>query len=467
MTLHEYIASLRRSWWIILLLAAIGAGAGFGYATVQPKVYRAQADVVIIPARGASTSELVQGSNYVQNLVQTYALVATSPTVLEPVVDRLGLDSTPRALATSVSVQAPLNTQVLEIGVTSRDADTAAAVANAIGSQLAVAVRDLSPQFDDAQPAVRIETITPATPPNAPISPNVRLLTLLGGLAGLVAGVVYALLRRLLATRLSSHVDIAAVSDIAVLGDVYTTGSSRSLPGVIRTDATSAVAESVRSFVAGLRFANVDGAKKVLLFTSSHSGDGKSSMSIATALILAEQGNSVLLIDADLRRASIATLSQLEGSVGLTSILLGETTMDVAVQPLGNDGAQVLTSGVLPPNPGQILTSELLRGVIAEAREQYDFVIVDTPPVLAVSDPLWLAPLVDGIVIVVRSRVTKRDALRRTLLALESSPTPVLGLVLNDVRRTQSSAYYEDQAGRSARLKRKDPTSVRENVSRR
>ena len=163
----------------------------------------------------------------------------------------------------------------------------------------------------------------------------------------------------------------------------------------------------------------------------------------------------MLLIDADLRRASSARLTQLEGAVGLTSVLLGETDLDVAVQPLGDDDALVLTAGTLPPNPGQFLSSDQMKSLLVNVRDEYDFVIIDSPPVLAVSDPLWLAPIVDGIVVVVRARSTKRDALRRTLAALESSRTEVGGIVLNDVRRAQSSPYYESDSRREGRRRSK------------
>ncbi len=447
-SLRDYLYSLRKNWALIVALTLLGALAGYAYASLQPSVYRAQSEVIIIPARGDNTSELVQGSNYVQNLVQTYAVVAISPRVLGPVVEMLNLPDSPKSLAGMVSVDAPLDTQVLVISVLGEDRVKVAAIANEVATQLANAVESLSPQNADDQPAVRIETITPATAPTFPVEPNVRLLTIIGAIIGAIIAIGFAVLRATLATKLASHSDISAVTDLPILGDVYQTSGSRSLPATLRHDPTSAVAESVRSLAAGMRFANVDGKKKVFLFTSSNSGDGKSSVSVATALILAEQGNSVLLIDADLRRASIARLTGLEGAVGLTTILLDETTIDAALQPLSDGGADVLTSGALPPNPGQLLSSDRMKEVLNRVRDRYDYVIMDSPPVLAVSDPLWLAPMVDGIVVVVRARTTKRDSLKRTLLALEPSRTEVLGIVVNEVKRPQSDSYYETDARR-------------------
>lgn len=442
MTLREYFLSLRKNWLVIGALTVIGALAGYAYAQLQPELFRSEATVIVIPARGDNTSELVQGSNYVQNLVQTYAVVATSPTVLNPVIEELGLDTSPSALAATITVQSPLNTVVLEIAVVSRDPQLASNVADAVAKELASAVRELSPQNADDQPAVRMETISPSKVPQFPISPNVRLLTIMGAVAGLLAGIVFALLRRLLATRLTNPADISSLTDTPILGTVSQTASGKSLPAVILADATGSAAESVRSIVANLRFANVDGETKVLLITSGMSGEGKSSIGVSIAQIMAEQGAKVLLVDADLRRASVASYTQLEGSVGLTTVLLGDVTIGEAIQPWGNEGLDILTSGGLPPNPGQLLTSDHLREFVQSVRSTYDYVIFDTAPVLAVSDPLLLAPEVDGIVLVARSRATKRDMLLRTIAALETTRVPILGVVLNGMKRVKNSSPY-------------------------
>jgi capsular exopolysaccharide synthesis family protein len=441
-TLREYLLSLRKNWLVILTLTILGGLAGYGYAQLQPEIYKSQSTVMVIPARGDSTTELVQGSNYVESLVQTYAVVATSPAVLNPVIQDLGLETSPQSLAGTITVESPLNTVVLDISVVSEDPELAKSVADAVATELAASVGQLSPQNAQEQPAVRIETIAPAKVAQSPVSPNVGTMTIGGALVGLAAGIAFALLRRLLATRLTGSTDIAALTDTAVLGEVAKSAQNRPLALTVRADPTGSAAESIRSIVANLRFANVDAQTKVLLITSGMSGEGKSSVALAVAQIMAEQGARVLLVDADLRRASIADYTQLEGTVGLTTVLLGDVTVREAVQPWGNDGLDILTSGILPPNPGQLLTSDHLRQFVQSVRDAYDCVIIDSPPVLAVSDPLWLAPVADGIVVVTRSRVTKRDTLLRTVAALETTRVPILGIVLNGVKRVKNNSPY-------------------------
>lgn len=443
MTLHDYFSALRKRWVLLLLLALMGGAIGYGYGALQPDTYRAQASVVVVPARGDSTSELVQGSNYVQGLVATYTVVATSPVVLDRVIDSLDLNTNSRTLAGSVTVDSPLDTAVLRIAVSGEDPALITQVANSIAKELAAAVEELSPQTATSNPAVRVELISPATQPRGPIAPNVRLLAAVGALAGFAIAIVIAILRQALTTRIVTRADVAEITDIPLLGQVQFNGAGVPLPVAVRDASSGSAAEAVRAVAAALRFANVDGEAKVVLVTSPEAGDGKSSLALALAVIAAEQDQRVLLIDADLRRGTVADITGYEGAVGLTTVLLGDVTMEEAVEPWGTSGLRVLTNGATPPNPGQLLASSHLRQLLSEARAAYDLVVVDSPPVLAVSDALWLAPSVEGIIVVARSRRTKREALGRTITALETTRTRILGIVLNDVKKVATSPYYE------------------------
>jgi capsular exopolysaccharide synthesis family protein len=144
----------------------------------------------------------------------------------------------------------------------------------------------------------------------------------------------------------------------------------------------------MRQVSASLKFVDVDKNRRVILVTSCSAQEGKSSVGLGLALTLAEGGRSVLFIEADLRRPSTARYTQLEGSVGLTTVLIGDIELEEAVQQWGRPGLDILTAGAQPPNPGQLLSSGELHRVVDEAREKYDYVILDTAPVLSVSDAL-------------------------------------------------------------------------------
>ncbi|WP_406247011.1 polysaccharide biosynthesis tyrosine autokinase [Microbacterium sp. M] len=454
MTLHDYLTALRKHWIVVVLLAAIGAAAGFGYSQFLPDQYRAQASVIVIPVRGDNTSELVQGSNYVQNLVQTYTVLATSPAVLDPVIEELEIAETPTRLANRVDVSAPLNTVVIEIGVTDATPDGAQSTADAIAAELAVAVGEFSPTGSDDRPAVRIETIAPAQLPRNPVAPNTRMNTIIGGAVGLACGVVTALLLRRFGSRLTSRTDIAEATEQPLLGEVLEAPGGRELASTILARPDSRVAESLRQLAASLKFLEVDDQRRVILMTSAASSEGKSSVSLALALTLAEVGHRVLYLEADLRRPTAARYTQLEGSVGLTTVLIGDSTLEDAVQEWGHPNLRVLTSGVLPPNPGELVASGQLHAIIRQAREDYEYVIVDTAPVLSVSDALWLAPEVDSVLFVVRAGATKRESLQSALTALGSTHQSHLGIVLNGVRKSDKSPYYAQDEQRTRRAAR-------------
>lgn len=437
MTLHEYATALLKHWLVIILLAALGAGAGYGASQLMDERFRAETTVMIIPARGDSTSELVQGSNYVQSLVETYTVLARSPVVLDPVIAELELDETAARLASRMDVDAPLDTVVIEIGVSDASGAAAAEIADAIAAEFAIAVAESSPDGSDGQPAVRVSVIAPARTPLAAFAPNTRMNTVVGGGAGLVLGVVAALALRRFGSRVSDVADLQATTETPVLGEIGRAGSG-GVVEAIREHPSGRVAESVRQTAAALKFVDMDAEHAVLIVSSADAGEGKSSTSLGLALTLAEVGSRVLLIEADLRRPSIATMTGLEGAVGLTSVLVGDVSLDDAVQAWGSQRLHVLPSGPKPPDPGRMLTSSRLRGLLERARDAYDLVIIDSPPVLAVSDALWLAPVADATILVARAEKSRRERLRRAIAAMNATPAPVLGLVLNGVALARS-----------------------------
>lgn len=457
MTFHEYVGALARHWIAIVVMTLLGAGVAFAYASTLPDQYRSTASVMIVPEHGENTTELVQGSNYVQSLVQSYAALATKPVVLQPVVERLALSISAYQLADSITVNAPLETTIIDISVVNRDPVLAHDIADRITRSLADAVTELSPQGADAQPAVRMAVISPARMPTAPFAPSTRLYLMLGAAAGLLLGVCYALIRRIVGGRITNTEDVSAAVDAPVLGEVIESRKGYTVARTILTNPDGRVAESFRSLTANLRFVNVDGSIRTILVTSAQPGEGKSSIATGLALATAESGRRVLLIDADLRRPTIAHLTQLEGSVGVTSVLIGEVDLDDAVQPWGHANVDVLTSGALPPNPGQLLASGQLKDIIDLAELTYDTIIIDSPPALTVSDSLWLAPHVHGVLVVSRVGKSTRRRLTECLASLRGTHANVLGVVLNGVKGRQDNHYYTDESSRTAHRHRKAP----------
>src|SRR5699024_6038621 len=206
-------------------------------------------------------------------------------------------------------------------------------------------------------------------------------------------------------------------------------------------------AEDFHRISSALTYVSVSSTVRVLLVTASSSGEGKSTVSANLAMTLAGLRHSVLLIDADLRRPRIHLHAGIDGSVGLTSVLLDQVPLDIATHHVRGTTLDVLPAGAIPPNPAEMLTSARMEELIATASQKYDYVIVDTPPALSVADANLLAPIVDGVLLVVDATKTRRAALAETKRSLELGGARILGTVLNRARpaRRRDNYYSEKQ----------------------
>ena len=450
MTVAQYVVVLRRNLLLIIAFILLGGIGTYAYSQTLPRQYRSHASVMVVPVRGENTSEVVQGANYVQNIVQSYALLTTTPFVLQPVIDKVGLDESSSQLAQRVSVVTPLNTVVIQLSVTDSSPERAQQIAAATTDSLITAVEELSPKVGN-EPAVRRENISPATLPRTFVSPNSKLYALIGALVGLALAVGIALLRELLRSRPGNADDVRELTDLPVLGEVPQLAPGPNLPHSVLMAPRGQAAEAIRAVSASLRFVSVDKPATMMILTSAQPRDGKSSVAVALGIAFAEAGRRTLVIDADLRNPSIASLTGIEGAVGLTTVLVHDCQFEEAIQPWGHKNLHLLPGGMMSPNPGQLISSGQLNDTLSLAREQFDAVIIDTPPVLAVSDALWLSPHTDGIILVTRARKTPNKALRAVINSVTSTHSTVLGLVVNGVRMDRSNTYHSREYRRSAR----------------
>ncbi|TFD87883.1 polysaccharide biosynthesis tyrosine autokinase [Cryobacterium serini] len=437
----DYLRTITRRWLLIAIVGLLGGAVAWGYATTQPAQYQATNSVFVTSDRGETTGELLQSSTFTQNLVQSYAQLATTPTVLAPVISKLGLNISTQALASRVTAEIPINTVFINITVTSRSSTQAVALADAVSDSLATAVENLAPKGPDNLPSITVETVSPAQLPGSPFAPNTQLIVVTGLLLGLVLGVLYALAREVFDTRVSTEKDLDRVSSDPLLGMIGRKKRTDPAGLVMRVMPHSALAEAYRRVRANLEFIDVDSPPRSAVVTSAVTRDGKSTTAINLALAMAERSSRVLLIDADLRRPSIAELCDLEGDVGLTTVLLGDVGPDDAIVRWSN-GIDVLPSGAVPPNPGQLLGSDAMKTLMQRLLLDYDFIVVDSPPLLPATDALGLSHLTDGAIVVARYRATTRQQLATTLESLEAVNARILGIVLNQVRERRAEVYY-------------------------
>jgi tyrosine-protein kinase Etk/Wzc len=234
---------------------------------------------------------------------------------------------------------------------------------------------------------------------------------------------------------------------------VRTNGASR----ITVVESESPSAEAYRQLRTNLSFARPDMPQQVLVLTSPTPGDGKSMTSTNLAATLAQQGARCILIDADMRRGLLHETFDLGRDPGLSQVLARQATLDEAVRTVELPDLKArmdfLAGGMHPPNPAELLGSARLKELIQQCRERYDVVILDAPPLNLVTDASLMGSVADGVVVVVRSGVTRGDALAFAMDQLEAVRAPVLGMVLNDVN-LKSEGYYGKYAGYYGREQR-------------
>ena len=217
---------------------------------------------------------------------------------------------------------------------------------------------------------------------------------------------------------------------------------SRSRSLISLTNSKSSIAEQFRTVRTSIQFSSVDTDLHSVVVTSPNPGEGKSTIAANLAVVFAQQGKRVLLIDSDLRKPTVHYTFHIENHIGLTNILTRQATLEKAVKTTTQENLWVLTSGPIPPNPSELLGSKAMNALLEKAKNEYDFVIFDSPPVLAVTDTQILSNLTDGTVLVISSGNTKADSAKKTKELLESAKARILGVVLNNKKEQDNSYYY-------------------------
>jgi capsular exopolysaccharide synthesis family protein len=317
--------------------------------------------------------------------------------------------------------------------------------------------QDLYTRLEEANVAAGVKSsdiviVDPARPPGRHSSPVMKM-NLAGGLfLGSFIGLLVAGFQHLRDTSLSTIEDFEGVWDFPLLGvvrrfdggprvklgqmrskvEVQTPLARASETAWLLTSPKSEIAESYRNIRTSILLSNVDQAPQVILVTSPLSGDGKSTTAYNLAISFGVQDKRVLLLDADMRRPTISQKTNCEGKKGLSDLLVGKLPVEEVVQQHpGLANLFVLTSGSIPPMPAELLASARFAELIKELRGKFDYILIDAPPVLLVTDPLLLAFSADGIVLVVRAGVTTRPSLKRLRAALQRPNIRPLGYVLN------------------------------------
>ncbi len=279
--------------------------------------------------------------------------------------------------------------------------------------------------------------------------PNLKINLISGFFFGLIAALSAALIADKLDDRIHSEEDVRAATGLPVLASIPKVAHFDAQSLVLQLSEGSATGttpllESYRMLRTSLMFTVMDSASRLIVLTSSQPHEGKSSVAANLATVLALNGKTVLLIDADLRRPSAHRLFNLKSEKGFSNVVAGFCTLDEAIQPTEIEGLRVLVGGPTPPNPPEMLDSKAGRAIFQRAREMADFVIIDAPPALMMADAQIIATEADGVLLIVSWEEALKNSVARTTDMMARTGVKLLGVVINkwDDQGVDYGRYY-------------------------
>ncbi|GAA2533792.1 polysaccharide biosynthesis tyrosine autokinase [Mycolicibacterium diernhoferi] len=450
MNLQEYVKLLRSRWITVAVTILVALAAAATYTFLTTPLYQASTRLFVSTSAGGSVSETYQGNRFSQDRVVSYAELLKGETLARRTIDKLGLDMRPAELQSAIKAKAKLDTVLINVDVLDPSPVQARDIANALSDEFVNMVRELETPEGATTPDSRVVVEQRASIPEKPVVPRTARNMGLGLLVGIALGIALAVARDMLDNTVKKREQLEDLTGTGLVGSIPLDKERRKQPAISFDNDNSAIAEAFRKLRTNLHFLSVDNPPRVLVLTSSVPSEGKSTTTINVALALAEAGNNVVIVDGDLRRPTLHKYLDLVGAVGFSTVLSGATTLNEALQKSRFSGLTVLTSGAVPPNPSELLASQAAKSLLAELRAEFDYVIVDSTPLLAVTDAAILAAGADGVLLMVRSGHTKSEQIGHAVANLESVGAPLLGAVFTMVPASGSAAYSYSYYGESS-----------------
>lgn len=434
MDLRDYFRLIRRRWRLITALTLLGLGAAAAVTLRATPIYTANAQLFVSASPGVDSgvSAAYTGGLFGQQRVKSYVSILSSVRTAELVKTDLGLERSAGAIAGAISASAPLDTVLINVSVKDADPELAARIANSVGRTFPTLVDQIEKPDAGGSSPVRVTMVQEATTPGTPTAPRRNLNLSLGLLVGLALGLGSAVLRETLDTSVSTTEALREATGAPTLGVIPFTNDVKKSPLIMAALPGSPIAEAFRQLRTNLQFVDIDHPVRSVVISSSLEAEGKSTACCNLAIALSEAGLKVIVVEGDLRRPRVADYFGVEGALGLTTVLLGKATLDVALQPWGPTGRlEILANGPLPPNPSELLGSQGMQTLLIELEARADIVLIDAPPLLPVTDAAVLGTLGSGIVLVVRAGATRREQVAKAVETIQAGGGVLLGGVLS------------------------------------
>jgi receptor protein-tyrosine kinase len=454
--LLQYMRIIAKRKKLVLLVTLACLAIAWTASSRMTPVYEATAEMLIVQDELTPTErpfgESYQAVLMNEKLANTYSQMLKERTVAEKVIHKLSLDVEPSDLVKRIDARPIQDTQLIKVTVADTDPGRASRIANALGGVLRQSVREISPSSLVFASDVKI--VEPAISPREPVAPKPALYMIVAVLFGLSGSFGLALLFERLDTTIKSVDDAEALSGLPSLGSIPAAYGNNLVSG---WDSQSRVSDAYRHLRTKIHHMDFD-STPLITVTGPGSRDGKTSLALNLGAVLAQAGHKVLLIDCDIRKPDIHYIFELGNDIGVSNVVLGGVDLAQAIQPSAITGLHVLTSGPQPPHAADLFSSEKMDMLLHAAQELFDYVILDSPPVLAVPDAVILASKTNGTLVSAAYGKTTKEALIKSKAELEKVGAHVIGFVLSGaiLRERGYDVYYQSER-KEAVPKKKGP----------
>lgn len=434
MDIRDYLRMLRRGWPTVLSVTAAFVALAIAYLVLTPKVYESSTVLFVSANAPASIIDLQQGAQFAGNAVNTYAAVIDSPSVLGTVSEQLTPQRSVEELAAMVSTSVRTGTTLIDVVVAGDNPEDVVVIANAVASSSGQVIPAL--ENPAGTPLVNVQQIRPAVEPTEPVSPNVSRMLALGLVVGLFIGLGATIAVQALDTRIRRVQDLRALTGVPVLGTLPSLKRGQRGGVAVRRDPAGPSGEAFRALRTNVRYLDARDHRSLVLTSVADNGDGAQVPS-NLAWMLAESGQRVLLVDADLRRSSVAEAFEVHDGIGLADVLLGGIEPADAVRTTDHSRLDVLPSGTHDGSPSDLLSSPILVTTLRAMENRYDYVIVHAPPLLLYTDAAVVSSASGGTLVAVAAGRTRAQELTTALTVLTNVRVAPLGLILTHAGRSE------------------------------
>lgn len=500
----RYYLSLILHWWWLIVLAAVIAGAASYFISKRMTPYYQASSTVLVNAAPASKASDYNSVMMSEQLTSTYAQMMSKDAVLSQVAKQVGLSNPPDQIKKWITVTPVRDTQLIQVVVETTDPELSAKIANSIVDVFATQIQDIQTQrfsqsktaletqltdyekqiadmtseisktetsdekdrlnekitqyrgmyanllqsyeqirLSEAQSVSTVVQVESAASNPEPVKPKVMQNTLLAAIVGILLAAGLIFVREAFDDTVKTPDDITRKFKLPVLGVITHHEADPDAP-IAMSSPRSPITEAYRTLRTNLGYTSVDRKLNTIMVTSPEPGEGKSTITSNLGVVMAQNGKRVIALDCDLRHPCLHSNFGLSNRQGMSTLLSqnSEVTAEIC-NPTKEKGLFVITTGPIPPNPAELMGSQKLQSILKWMKETADVILIDTPPVLAVSDAVILAPSLDGVVLVVRPGKTRFGALKQSIEQLQLVNARILGVVLNDVvTRGKAYGYY-------------------------